>query len=91
MYLFYFFVNNINVTLLQGVFMKKKYFIILLLSILMPFSIVFGYTDKVYIGGENVGIEVKTNGVLVVGLYKVNDKVLQESSNIYFICVTKYY
>lgn len=80
MYLFYFFVNNNNVTLLQGVFMKKKYFITFLLSIIMPISIVFGYTDKVYIGGENVGIEVKTNGVLVVGLYKVNDKLINSSN-----------
>ena len=62
--------------------MNKRFFITFLLSILMPFSIVFGYTDKVYIGGENVGIEVKTNGVLVVGLYKVNDKLLQGTSNI---------
>ena len=61
--------------------MRSK-FITFLLSIIVPFSVVFGYTDKVYIGGENVGIEVKTNGVLVVGLYKVNDKFLQGSSNI---------
>ena len=82
MYLFYFFANNINVTLLQGVFMKKKYFITFLLSLLMPLSLVFAYTDKVYIGGENVGIEVKTNGVLVLGLYKVNDKLIQSSSGV---------
>ena len=82
MYLFYFYVNTNNVTLLQGVFMRKSFFITILLSIVMPLSVVFGYTDKVYIGGENVGIEVKTNGVLVVGLYKINDKLLQESSNI---------
>ena len=62
--------------------MKKKYFITFLLSIIVPFSIVFGYTDKVYIGGENVGIEIKTDGVLVVGLYKVNNELIQSSSNI---------
>ena len=62
--------------------MNKRFFITFILSILMPLSTVFGYTDKVYVGGENVGIEVKTNGVLVVGLYKVNDKLLQGSSNI---------
>ena len=60
--------------------MKKKCFIAFLLSIIMPISIVFGYTDKVYIGGENVGIEVKTNGVLVVGLYKVNDRLINSSN-----------
>lgn len=60
--------------------MKNKIFISFLLSILMPFSVVFAYTDKVYIGGENVGIEVKTNGVLIVGLYKINDSYIQNSS-----------
>ena len=60
--------------------MNKRFFIAFLLSILMPLSVVFGYTDKVYIGGENVGIDVKTNGVLVVGLYKVNDRLINSSN-----------
>ncbi len=58
----------------------KRIIISLFLSILMPISVVFAYTDKVYLGGENVGIEVKTDGVLVVGLYKINDFV-QNSVN----------
>ena len=60
--------------------MNKK-LITFLLAILMPISITFAYTDKVYIGGENVGIEVKTDGVLVVGLYKINDNFIQNSIN----------
>lgn len=60
--------------------MNKK-LITFLLAILMPLSITFAYTDKVYIGGENVGIEVKTDGVLVVGLYKINDNFIQNSVN----------
>lgn len=60
--------------------MNKK-LITFLLTILMPISITFAYTDKVYIGGENVGIEVKTDGVLVVGLYKINDNFIQNSIN----------
>ncbi len=60
--------------------MNKK-LITFLLAILMPISITFAYTDKVYIGGENVGIEVKTDGVLVVGLYKINDNFIQNSVN----------
>ena len=60
--------------------MNKK-LITFLLTILMPISITFAYTDKVYIGGENVGIEVKTDGVLVVGLYKINDNFIQNSVN----------
>lgn len=60
--------------------MNKK-LITFLLAILLPISITFAYTDKVYIGGENVGIEVKTDGVLVVGLYKINDNFIQNSVN----------
>lgn len=60
--------------------MNKK-LITFLLAILMPISITFAYTNKVYIGGENVGIEVKTDGVLVVGLYKINDNFIQNSVN----------
>lgn len=35
--------------------------------------LVFAYSDYVIPGGENIGIQIKTNGVLIVGLYKVNN------------------
>lgn len=38
----------------------------------MPLS-AFAYSDYVAIGGENIGIELNAKGVMVVGLYKVND------------------
>lgn len=60
--------------------MRKK-LITFLITVLIPISTIFAYTDKVYIGGENVGIEVKTDGVLVVGLYKINDNFIQNSVN----------
>lgn len=50
--------------------MLKKALISLLLFI--P-SIVLAYSDYVYVGGENIGIELKADGVLIVGFYKVND------------------
>jgi stage IV sporulation protein B len=31
------------------------------------------YSDKVVLGGQNIGIEVNSKGILVVGFYKVND------------------
>lgn len=46
-------------------------FIILLLFI-MPLN-VFAYSNYVIAGGETVGIEVNSKGVLVVGFYKVED------------------
>jgi len=52
---------------------KSKLFMILLIitSIIMPFS-VYAYTDEVILGGENIGIEVNSSGVLVVGFYDVD-------------------
>ena len=52
--------------------MKKYQYIIFFLSILLFPTFVFAYSDKVILGGQNVGIEINTNGVLVVGFYKVN-------------------
>ena len=60
----------------------KRVMISFLFSLFIPLTTIFALTDKVYIGGENVGIEVKTNGVLVVGLYEVNNDLIASSSNI---------
>ena len=49
----------------------KKLFIFLILLI-FPF-IVDAYNKKVYVGGENIGINVKSDGVLIVGFYKVGN------------------
>lgn len=51
---------------------KSKLLMILFITIFsIPLS-VFAYSNEVIIGGENVGIEVNSNGVLVVGYYNVN-------------------
>lgn len=51
---------------------KNKLYVILLISIfIMPIS-VHAYSDKLILGGENVGIEVNSDGVLVVGFYNVS-------------------
>lgn len=60
----------------------KKVFLTLIISLLLPITTVFCYSSKVYIGGENIGIEVKTKGVLVVGLYKVGSNMVASSSGI---------
>lgn len=53
--------------------MKKK--ILLLLNILLIFPInIYAYSNKVIIGGETIGIEVKSNGIYVVGFYEINGK-----------------
>lgn len=60
----------------------KKFFITLLISLIIMPTSVFAYSDKLIVGGQNIGIEVKTKGILVVGLYKVNDTFIAESSGI---------
>ena len=52
--------------------MIKKTFLSVLLFLLLPFY-VFGYSDYVIVGGENIGIELKSKGVIVLGFYKVED------------------
>lgn len=59
--------------------MKKfRYLIILFIIFLFPLY-VFAY-DKVIPGGETIGIEVHSKGVLVVGFYKVDNKLIGKDS-----------
>lgn len=46
----------------------KKLFLILLAF--FPLN-VLAYSNEIYVGGENIGIELKSNGVLIVGTYEV--------------------
>lgn len=50
---------------------KKNKLIFLLLIILFPLN-VLAYSNEVVLGGENIGISIQSDGVLVVGFYKVN-------------------
>ena len=51
--------------------MKKKKLLILFLFLLFPFQ-VLAYSDYIIPGGENVGIEIHSKGIMVIGFYKVN-------------------
>ena len=53
---------------------KSKLLIFMLLSsfFIIPFD-AYAYSDKVILGGENIGIEVKSKGVLVVGFYDIDN------------------
>ena len=59
----------------------KKTFIIILTSFIMPISI-FAYSDYIYAGGENVGIEIKSKGIMVVGLYEINGKYIASEAGL---------
>ena len=52
----------------------KKFFVVLFISVLFSIpNLCFAYSDYIIPGGENVGILVNAKGVIVVGMYKVND------------------
>ena len=50
--------------------MKQKVSLMLLILLSIP-SITHAYSDYIIASGENIGITVKTNGVLVVGTSKI--------------------
>lgn len=51
---------------------KKASIGVLLTLISMPFS-VLAYSDYIIAGGETIGIELNTKGIMIVGVYKVGD------------------
>ena len=53
--------------------MKKYFFKILLLFLLIIPINVFAYSKYVIPGGETIGIEVNSKGILIVDFYKVNN------------------
>ena len=60
----------------------KKIFIMLLITLLIIPNITYAYSNKLILGGNNIGIEVKTKGILVVGLYEIDNKLVAASSGI---------
>ena len=49
----------------------RKKTIFFILSLLIPFNI-FAHSEFLIPGGENIGIELKSKGVLIVGTYKID-------------------
>lgn len=60
----------------------KKIFLMLLLSLIIIPINVYAYSDKLIVGGDNIGILVKTKGVLVVGMYEINGEYINKDSKI---------
>ena len=52
--------------------MKKK--VILLLLMIFPFN-VFAYSDYIIPGGKSIGIDIKNDGVVVTGFYRLKNGV----------------
>lgn len=60
---------------------KKTALLILLTLISIPTN-TLAYSDYIIAGGQNIGIEVKSKGVMVVGTYEVNSKNIAYDSGI---------
>lgn len=63
------------------VLIKKSLFLAILTFLLIP-SYVFGYSDYIIASGENIGIELNVNGVMVVGFYKVDDEYIASKAGL---------
>lgn len=61
--------------------MKKIKLVLITLIMFYP-SIVFAYSSKVIVGGQNIGINIQSNGVLVVGFYQVDGKSIKSNPSI---------
>ncbi len=53
---------------------KNKLLIFLTIFTFVIPNLVFAYSDKVILGGENVGIEISSNGIIIVGFYQIDGK-----------------
>lgn len=53
---------------------KKQRLLMLLLALIMIPIQVFAYSDYIIAGGENIGIELRSNGIMIVGTYEVDGK-----------------
>ena len=51
--------------------LKNKFLLLSLLLLIIPIN-VYAYSDYIIAGGENIGIELYSKGVLIVGTYEVN-------------------
>lgn len=62
--------------------MIKKAFLSVLLTILCIPTFANAYSDYIIVGGENIGIELKADGVMVVGFYKVNNEYIANKAGL---------
>lgn len=51
--------------------MKRIKILLITLLMIIP-NIVYAYSSEVIVGGQNIGINIQSNGILIVGFYKVD-------------------
>ncbi len=57
----------------------KKTLSILLLIFLFPYY-VFAYSNYLFVGGESIGIKINTDGLIVIGFYKVGGEYIAKDN-----------
>lgn len=57
----------------------KKALTILFILLIQPLSIL-AYSEKIIPGGENIGISINTNGLVIVGFYKVDGQFIAKDT-----------
>lgn len=63
--------------------MNKKLKMMILIALTLLFPIEIGaYSEYIIPGGESIGIELKSDGIMVVGFYKVNGKYNKGTPNL---------
>ena len=62
-------------------FKRKLLNFFFLLLLVIPIN-TYAYSSKVVLGGQNIGIEVHSKGIMVVGFYKVNDEYIGRDAGI---------
>ena len=60
----------------------KKSILLLLLFLSISPNIALAYSDKIIAGGQNIGISLNSNGVLIVGTYEVNNTSPAKEANL---------
>ena len=60
----------------------KRLFVVILTVITLLPSSVLAYSNRVILGGDNIGIKVNTKYVMIVGFYKVNNAFIAEDAGL---------
>ncbi len=61
---------------------KNKILLTFTLTLLIIPNLVLAYSDYILAGGENIGIELNSKGVIIVGTYEVNNKNPAKEANL---------
>lgn len=59
----------------------KNHLLLLTIALLIP-SQVLAYSEYIIAGGENIGIELNSKGIMIVGTYKVNNEDPAKDANL---------